>query len=235
MSQSDSNTDSRDLTRRSFLVGSAAALSAIANMPARARSVQSANRDRVLIAEQAEKSSSNYYNVALYPQDDAFKQECVKLARTNLSQRADSYLLGEGAYPHITLCQFQCQEERLSDIWKKVSKLLEKPIEISFRHIYISPDRKDPALVWVGLAVKPTPQLIQLQKDVFDSLHQIDINSTTKTNDYFPHITWARCKSKPPFSLNELPPPAMYLQSYPFTMSLALSNEIGVYRKRLFH
>ena len=226
--------------RREFILGGAASLAfgLLSNSAAQANPAkQGLLPEHTLISEKggADKKDLPHFDVALYPQDESFRKECIRLARTNLSDRADGYLLAEDAFPHVTLTLFQSEEEKLAEIWKSITSLQSKPLELNFTHIYIDPDMHTPGLLWVGLAVRPHAELSQLQQAVFDKLGSMGIVGRTKPETYFPHVTWSRCRDTVPFSLKELPSVAFYQKSYHFEMTIGRSNENGVYRERMYH
>jgi 2'-5' RNA ligase len=227
-------------SRREFLLSGAASLafgllsnSAVQADPAKSGDVP----ESTLISEKGatDKKDLPHFDVALFPKDESFRKECIKLARTNLGDRADGYLLAEDAFPHVTLTLFQSEEAKLAEIWKDMAALQSKPMELNFTHIYIDPDMHTSGFLWVGLAVRPHAELTHLQQAVFDKLGSMGIVGRTKPETYFPHVTWSRCRDTVPFALKELPTVEFYKKSYPFEMTIGRSNENGVYRERMYH
>ena len=172
-----------------------------------------------------------------------------------IKDQASEYLLGENAHPHVTLCQFQANEEQLESIWSAVEKLdfkaaIEgtqeldfgldsnlKALKLCFHHFYIKPGfhfHKDK--YWLGLAMSASPELLALQKALHTLLAQMDIESPTLPQSYFPHLTLARCHTadytNPP-QIRVLPALDMWQQDFVFQVSLGRSNEYGVYLERL--
>jgi len=64
------------------------------------------------------------YNLAYCPSNHLFSRHCVQYAREHFETLANGYLLGRNALPHVTLCQFEAAEDKLSDIWKAAKKNL---------------------------------------------------------------------------------------------------------------
>ncbi|MBP6747060.1 hypothetical protein KA344_17650 [bacterium] len=204
-------------------------------------------------------AETSHFNLALYPQDAKLANACIALAQANFNEQASEYLLGENARPHVTLCQFQANEQQLESIWSAVEKLeLEKELELDgkqerksklaldsnlkalslrFHHFYIKPGFQfHQDKYWLGLAISATPELLSLQKALHTLLAQMNIESPTLPQSYFPHLTLARCHSvdyaNPPL-LTVLPALEIWQQDFVFQVSLGRSNEYGVYLERL--
>lgn len=182
---------------------------------------------------------TSHFNLALYPQDAHIASACVALAQTNFKDQASEYLLGKSAHPHVTLCQFQANEEQLESIWSEVEKLGLEPesLALRFHHFYIKPGfhfHKDK--YWLGLAMSATPELMAMQKALHTLLTQMNIESPTLPHSYFPHLTLARCHTadygNPP-QLKVFPALDIWQQDFVFQVSLGRSNEYGVYSERL--
>ncbi|MBP9093403.1 2'-5' RNA ligase family protein [bacterium] len=181
----------------------------------------------------------SHFNLALYPQNAKLASACVALAQANFKEQASEYLLGEQALPHVTLCQFQASEQELESIWSEVEKLgLEAELlALRFHHFYIKPGFQfHQDKYWLGLAITPTPELLALQKALHTLLAQMNIESPTLPQSYFPHLTLARCHTldytNPP-QLKVLPALEIWQQDFAFQVSLGRSNEYGVYLERL--
>jgi 2'-5' RNA ligase len=183
--------------------------------------------------------TTSHFNLALYPQEAKLASACVELAQTNFKEQASEYLLGENAHPHVTLCQFQTSEDQMESIWSEVEKLGREAelLALRFHHFYIKPGfhfHQDK--YWLGLAVSATPELLAMQKALHTLLAQMNIESPTQPQSYFPHLTLARCHTldyaNPP-QLKELPALDIWQQDFVFQVTLGRSNEYGVYLERL--
>ncbi|PWT94469.1 MAG: hypothetical protein C5B53_13045 [Candidatus Melainabacteria bacterium] len=178
-----------------------------------------------------------HFNIALFAESDELIAACTKFARSNLAQYADGYLLGEDAWPHITLSQFIVEENKIASVWSAVESLRTDPIKLRFSHIYILPG----VLIhkgkqWVGLALPANGEIFSLQKMVFDKLATLKIEGITKPNSYFPHLTWGRVKPNATLNLEDIPPDEFWRKEYSFVLSLGRSDAggFGIYRERLF-
>jgi len=184
---------------------------------------------------------NSHFNLALYPQDAHQASAYVALAQANFRDQESEYLLGENAHPHVTICQFQANEEQLESIWSAVEKLElepnQKALALRFHHFYIKPGfhlHKDK--YWLGLAMSATAELMALQKALHTLLAQMNIESPTLPQAYFPHLTLARCHTldyaNPP-QVKVLPALDIWQHDFVFQVSLGRSNEYGVYLERL--
>jgi 2'-5' RNA ligase len=177
-----------------------------------------------------------HYNIALYPQSNELALSLVVLAQTNLSGKSDKYLLGEVAYPHITLCQFICTAERINEVWAACEDLGSEPVSIGFSHIYVKAGvgPLHQGKNWVGICIKPTAPLMDLQKSVFARLEKLGINSPTDPLKYFPHLTLGRLDQACAVTISQMPESSLWQTSYQFHVSLGWSDEYGVYMERLY-
>lgn len=179
--------------------------------------------------------SANHYNLALLPESSLFSRNCIELAQNNLFGQASEYILGP-ALPHITLCQFQApaQPEELAELWSALKPHLPASMTISFSHIYLKPGQNDHlGKYWVGLAVKAAPNIFSLQETCFELLAENGIKSRTSADDYFPHLTLARCRADG-IGFQTLPGGDFFHSEHRFLPSLGLSDPNGVYIKPIF-
>ena len=176
-----------------------------------------------------------HFNLALFPQSSEFEKLCVELAKANLSEQADGYLLGFDALPHVTVCQFLATPEKLPSVWASLEDLSGEPLSLGFRHLYIQYGKAElSGKCWLGLAVKPESGIIEFQKNVFARLLETGIESRNAPDTYFPHITFARCDATKPSTISLPPPESIWLNRYEFRLTLAESDEHGRYHKQLF-
>jgi 2'-5' RNA ligase len=182
------------------------------------------------------KTTSNF-NIALFADSDDLISSCTGLARDNLASQADGYLLGEDAWPHVTLCQFSLDPKDVASIWSAVELLARQPILLSFHHLYMMPGVQEHTnKTWLGLAVTPSAEILKLQKSIYEKLHDLKIQSTTPPDSYFPHLTWGRIDASQGASIAHFPPQNIWRDRHSFSLSLGRSdvNGIGIYHERLY-
>jgi 2'-5' RNA ligase len=177
---------------------------------------------------------NQYFNLALIPESDDLRSVCVELARANCGERADSYLLGDVAMPHVTLCQFNASPTNLREIWGAFDDLHTASISLAFRHIYVQYGKGELAgMLWVGLAVKYEPALIELQKTIYARLAKLGIEGRNVPANYFPHLTFARCDASAPVIISAAPLEDFWGAPFQFRMTIGSSDEHGRYHETL--
>lgn len=170
------------------------------------------------------------FNIALFPVEKQIIDEHIRLAQENFSDQAQEYLLGNNAWPHITLSQFKSDSSRLLEVWSSVSQLISEPLSIHLSQFYIWLYEEN---YWVGLGTKREPALIALQIEVYEQLASLGITGLQKPSTYFPHITWARLGSKNPPIIKVLPNAEFWQKPHLFRLTMGESSPYGIYRQRL--
>jgi 2'-5' RNA ligase len=179
---------------------------------------------------------SDFFNIALLPADENLAYTCTYLAQTNFKEQSAEYLLGDDAYPHITICQFRAEQDQANQIWSSIENMQTESILLKFGHIYILPCSGIHAgKTWVGLTVIKAVKLVQLQKSIYETLSKLGVESATKATNYSPHLTWARCEGDKPITITLMPPKELWQKQYAFNLTIGLSDINGAYQKRLFH
>ncbi|HEY9733041.1 MAG TPA: hypothetical protein V6C89_14075 [Drouetiella sp.] len=174
------------------------------------------------------------YNLALVTTDKVFNQKCIELAQTNLQSISNQYLLGIGAQPHVTLCQYT-SDVSPEKVWLSVSEYHGARFPVKFDHVYVRPGKGEHAgFYWVGLAIQDNQStLSRLQQVMSDKLATLGIATETESSSYFPHLTWARCLSEHPIAFTRLPNLDLWSPACDFQLSIGLSNANGVYQRCL--
>ena len=173
------------------------------------------------------------YNIALLPLDAELSGYCVRFAQENFARQQDGYLLGNGAVPHVTLCQFHAEAALLPALWQKLQALNgRKRYALCFNAFYCSPGRDEHhGMSWAGFAVAPQEDLGALQTGVHDVLAAQNLTPLTgKGLSYFPHLTLARLDVLAIPALQSWPDTEFWEQPHGFGLSLGLSDENGVYQ-----
>jgi len=125
------------------------------------------------------------YNLALIPLSKS--KEFVDVAE-KFSNIADKYLLGNNSHPHITLYQFEADENQIDNIWRKACdewnhKLINLELA-TFSYITFDKDT-----YWISLLPKDS--------DILHEMHSIIagiLQLPTKQN-YDPHLTLINTKN----------------------------------------
>ena len=114
--------------------------------------------------------------------------EVVRLSHT-FSEYADRYILGEKSLPHVTLCQFEANEDEINRIWEKIcEKWREEPIDLRFEKF--SCLTFDNQVYWISLLPNNTDALHGMHGKIADIINQ----PVKKSFD--PHMTLINTKNK---------------------------------------
>src|SRR5690348_12158037 len=126
------------------------------------------------------------YNFALIPQTKS--DEVVSIAR-KFSAISDKYLLGENSNPHVTLYQFELEENEEDSIWARVSEAWkEKPLTLAFNKM--SCITFDNVIYWVSLL----PDQIAILHKMHSNVAGMIALPVKKSFD--PHMTLINSKNK---------------------------------------
>lgn len=119
------------------------------------------------------------YNIALVPTSK--NQEMVDCSNF-FSSISDQYQLGENSLPHVTLCQFQANENTIQHLWDKACEALtEHTVLLEFKDF--SCLTFDDKIFWVSLMPN--------QRNLLNEMHIVVakiVNSPSKKS-YDPHLT----------------------------------------------
>lgn len=130
-------------------------------------------------------------NIAFIPKKK--REEFVILAQQY--QLIHSYCLGKNSIPHVTLCHFYLNENKVPDFWKEVCSKIDIPkIKLTFNKI--SNISFDGLVYWVSL--------IPEQNSYLEDIHHMisrEVESLRK-DKYDPHLTlfnYLKFESEPDF------------------------------------
>lgn len=165
------------------------------------------------------------YNLALTPLSKG--DEVVKCAN-QLSKLADKYLLGKNSLPHVTLYQFETEENEIKNIWNCVGKAWnEEPIELEFKKF--SSVTFNGVIYWVSLLPNNRDKLHEMHGLIAQVL-----NKQIKSS-FDPHMTLFNTKNKDHdkevYAMRKLYKPI----SDTFVLSLGNSDDVGQLTKVIFN
>lgn len=157
------------------------------------------------------------FNAVLLPAVD-FRDRLVDFAQDKYAKIADGYCLSQTSYPHITLAQFEAEDQPMI--------FLEDVFEPQFTHFNLRDGSGDhDGFVWVEWAVQKEQWLSDLQNGVIESLKGEGANITSAIGDeYQPHLTFCRV----PKSKEEKVDPALIEQAkLPWIFTIGSSDKNG--------
>jgi len=141
------------------------------------------------------------YNLALIPENSEFFIELAK----NFSLNAQHYLLGNNSLPHISVCQFICNEEnQLKKIKNQFSHCIHKTFLIHFSALRVKPGMN--GLTFIELEIKINPTLTNFHQENVNFLKKLHIFCENPFEvNYQPHLTLAAVNSQASFQAPSLP------------------------------
>ncbi len=126
------------------------------------------------------------FNIVLIPINE--NKKAIALSQS-LKNVADIYLLGKESLPHVTLYQFDADENDIPNIWEKTcADVTPESIELKFEKF--SCITFDNSTYWASLLPDNTDTLLKMHKAVASI-----INKPAKQN-YDPHMTLISSKDK---------------------------------------
>lgn len=165
------------------------------------------------------------YNIAACPIDKSDNESLFQLSSSFLLF-SNGYCLSVGAaLPHVTLCQFRCENDDRAI--EAVQKYTGMEFDVSINEIYIKQHIPSDGY-WVGLNVLRGQKLLHTQSEIVGSLGSQSIETLTAVRDeYFPHFTLARILlGKVPLDLL-LTDKQLLNRTIPCRLKLGLSDENG--------
>ena len=133
----------------------------------------------------------NYYNIALLPTDQPIGDLFIRQASIFLSN-ADGYCLGQNAEPHMTLCQFEGEDQDLEDLWRNISMLtIPTSVKTGVFNIRTGTGIHE-GYNWIENTLPKDPVLIDTQRAIYNLIRQTPYKPTTNPDLYSPHFTYCR-------------------------------------------
>lgn len=131
-------------------------------------------------------SGMSKYNLALTPLSK--NNEIINCASL-FSHLADTYLLGQNSLPHVTLYQFEAEEEIIGRIWQHILDVwCDKPIQLEFKKF--GNVTFDNSLFWISLIPNQGGELHKMHKLIAELLDK------PIKNNFDPHMTLLNTKNK---------------------------------------
>lgn len=159
----------------------------------------------------------------------------TETAQSLLSEMSDGYLLSSSVFPHITVAQFELNDEekaRLQILWEEIAKLNIKPFSPKLIGVsFIKGLKSHDGFYWAQLAVERDPLVMKTHHQVVDVLNKHQLSCLNDAGDiYKPHITLARItlSKSIPLWTSEL------LAAQEFRIAIGASDKNGRYLKTVY-
>lgn len=173
------------------------------------------------------------YNIAFIPSRNP--EQFIQYAE-ELSQAApsDKYLLGVGSMPHVSLCHFEIESNKIEDIWGMVSALELPELHLTFEEKRSKSYAGHPK--WGGVC------WVSLIPDYMDRLNEIhlEIAKIIKTplnaafSEYDPHMTLFNSHAEKSCALLNYAPRLELPLEEEFGVALGLIDDVGQLTEILF-
>lgn len=132
------------------------------------------------------------YNIAFLPTDVELAANMVSLAQQYFNDLHNGYVLGDGALPHITLCQFRAPNDAMAiSAYRNFSD--KDIITADIYKFHVREGKRINAGSFIAeYKVVAADNLIKLQQLCHDHLLSLGLEVLTPAADYSPHFTLAR-------------------------------------------
>lgn len=173
------------------------------------------------------------YNIAFVPSREP--QQFIQYAE-ELSQAApsDKYRLGVGSIPHVSLCHFEIEDNKIEDIWDMVDALGLPMLHLTFeekRSKLYTGHPKWGGVCWISLIPDHIVQLTEIHLEITKIIKN-PLNAAF--SDYDPHLTLFNSHAETAcVHFNQAPQVTPSLEDM-FSIALGLIDDVGQITKILF-
>lgn len=175
-----------------------------------------------------------HFNLAWAPRDKELAARLTGRAQAYFSGRESGYVLGTGALPHVTACQFESAPDDAREIFSLLAAQLPPTVIFTIGEPYFFPTQEKKDAFWTGLGVRKDAALIQMQQHIFDEVRSRGRVCFTPSGDaHFPHLTFARLEWVVEPATRAALGDGFLNTSHEFEFSLGICGAHGVYPERL--
>jgi len=141
------------------------------------------------------------YMIILEPSKEGAKKY-INLSQTLFSEQNYGYLLKEDGMPHITICQFECEEKKAAKLLENIKKVYLEPFSIHFSSLSLVKSTIDNNGYYWAELTSFEKILFKLYEDVRSIIKSECISIINDYGEnYRPHLTLARIKL--PYTIKE--------------------------------
>lgn len=171
------------------------------------------------------------YIIGLIPLE---QQSYIQTAQKLFADVSDGYLLSPAVHPHITVAQFELDNDnaKLEKMWGEIAALKIKPFEpLLIGLSFIKGQKAHQDFYWAQIAVERDHTIMAAHHQVLEILRQNRLDWLNDAQElYKPHITLARIKLEKSIPLW----PTNILEDLIFKIALGSSDLNGRYLKTLY-
>lgn len=136
----------------------------------------------------------NYMIALASPQE--IRGKYIQAAQKLFSSASDKYLLSEHSLPHITLCQFDCEEKDATAIWDELTDLKMHSYSVRFNGFsFIKGLDVHRDFYWAELSIARDEEIMKIYRTTDAIIHSHGFTCLNEQGDgYRPHLTLARIR-----------------------------------------
>jgi 2'-5' RNA ligase len=133
------------------------------------------------------------YMIALIPSQKSAEKYILAAQELFSSQNSDR-LLSKESTPHVTLCQFECEESLATSLWEEFKKLSQPSLMIRFvAFSFVKGIAEHEGYYWAELSIARDMPLLNLYQKVLNFIQKKKLPIINDYGDYYrPHLTLAR-------------------------------------------
>jgi 2'-5' RNA ligase len=158
----------------------------------------------------------------------------IQTAQTLFGNHHDSYLLSEKVSPHITVCQFETEQESKATLfWHQIDTLSNRKLFPRLTGVSFQKGMgKLKEFYWAEVSVAREEALMKVHQFALDALEKCGLHSVNDSGDlYRPHITLARIRL--PETIQRWPD-ELFEDQGEYKLALALGDDHGQYLSTIF-
>lgn len=137
------------------------------------------------------------YNIALVFGQEV-SEKIVSYARDLYRLIPSDVVLGENSRPHMTIAQFELQQDQAKEIWEYCESSVVETPALNFSGLTILPSSKGGA--WLEISVLKSHELLVIQDKMKRIIETYAVLKNDSGDDYRPHVTIAHTTTGNSFS-----------------------------------
>lgn len=173
------------------------------------------------------------YILALTPAKETITAY-IQAAQLLFSPSSEGYLLSENSSPHITICQFECDDtQQARAIWEDVADLEIDPFPVRFTGVsFLKGSGPHQGFYWAEIGVGRDPNIMKVHHAAMKIIESHGLRCLNDSGDlYRPHLTLARIRL--PETIQKWPDGILTNEKV-FRLTLAQGDNNGQYLRTIF-
>lgn len=141
---------------------------------------------------------------ALVPSQES-SNKYIQASQNLFGAQDCDHLLSEESTPHVTICQFECFQKQVINIWEEFKKLSQPSFTVRFVSLsLIQGIGEHENFYWAELSAARNTPLLNLYQMAIGFIQKKGLTLINDYGDYYrPHLTLARIRL--PYTINKWP------------------------------